>query len=112
MTFPSEHDFALFLFQLFILLSAALTAGSFLRRLGQAAVVGGIVAGVLLGPSILGAFAPELAAFLFPSSQTHMLGTIAWLGGIFLLLVAGPAVELVTLRPEGRGGLSTRLMGI
>ena len=112
MTFPSEHDFALFLFQLFILLSAALTAGSFLRRLGQAAVVGEIVAGVLLGPSILGAFAPELAAFLFPSSQTHMLGTIAWLGGIFLLLVAGTEVELATLRHERRVVLSTSLMGI
>ena len=112
MTFPSEHDFALFLFQLFILLSVALTAGSFLRRLGQAAVVGEIVAGVLLGPSILGAFAPELAAFLFPSSQTHMLGTIAWLGGIFLLLVAGTEVELATLRHERRVVFSTSLMGI
>ena len=112
MSFPSEHDFALFLFQLFILLSAALTAGSFLRRLGQAAVVGEIVAGVLLGPSILGAFAPELAAFLFPSSQTHMLGTIAWLGGIFLLLVAGTEVDLATLRHERRVVLSTSLMGI
>ena len=61
MTFPSEHDFALFLFQLFILLSVALTLGSFLRRLGQAAVVGEIVAGVLLGPSILGVLAPKWA---------------------------------------------------
>ena len=61
MTFPSEQDFALLLFQLFLLLSAALTLGSFLRRLGQAAVVGEIFAGVLLGPSILGALAPGLA---------------------------------------------------
>lgn len=112
MIFPSEHDFALFLFQLFILLSAALTLGSFLRRLGQAAVVGEIVAGVLLGPSILGAFAPELAAFLFPSWQTHMLGTIAWLGSIFLLLVAGTEVDLATLRHERRVVFSTSLMGI
>jgi len=112
MTFPSEHDFALFLFQLFVLLSVALTLGSFLRRLGQAAVVGEIVAGVLLGPSILGALAPEWALFLFPSSQTHMLGTIAWLGGIFLLLAAGTEVELATLRQECRVVLSTSLMGI
>ena len=41
MTFPSEQDFALFLFQLFTLLSVALTLESFLRKLGQAAVVGG-----------------------------------------------------------------------
>ena len=66
MTFPSEHDFALLLFQLFILLSAALTLGSFLRRLGQAAVVGEIVAGVLLGPSILGALA--ISPYLYGST--------------------------------------------
>ena len=112
MTFPSEHDFALFLFQLFVLLSVALTLGSFLRRLGQAAVVGEIVAGVLLGPSILGALAPEWALFLFPSSQTHMLGTIAWLGGIFLLLVAGTEVDLATLRHERRVVFTTSLLGI
>jgi Kef-type K+ transport system membrane component KefB len=112
MTFPSEHDFALFLFQLFVLLSAALALGSFLRRFGQAAVVGEIVAGVLLGPSILGAFAPDLAAQLFPPSQTHMLGTLAWLGGIFLLLAAGTEVDLATLRHEYRVVFTTSLLGI
>jgi len=112
MTFPSEHDFALFLFQLFVILSVALTLGSFLRRLGQAAVVGEIVAGVLLGPSILGALAPDWALFLFPASQTHMLGTIAWLGSVFLMLVAGTEVNLATLRHERRALLSTSLMGI
>jgi Kef-type K+ transport system membrane component KefB len=112
MTFPSEHDFALFLFQLFIILSVALTLGSVLRRLGQAAVVGEIVAGVLLGPSILGAFAPDLEALLFPSSQTHMLGTISWLGSIFLLLAAGTEVDLATLRHERRVVFTTSLLGI
>ncbi|HWO43174.1 MAG TPA: cation:proton antiporter [Candidatus Eisenbacteria bacterium] len=112
MTFPSEHDFALFLFQLFILLSVALVAGSILRRFGQAAVVGEIVAGVLLGPSILGAFAPNLAASLFPPSQTHMLGTIAWLGSIFLLFAAGSEVDLATLKHERRVLFTTSLLGI
>lgn len=112
MTFPSEQDFALLLFQLFILLSAALTLGSFLRRFGQAAVVGEIFAGVLLGPSLLGALAPELALSLFPSAQTHMLGTLAWLGSIFLLMVAGTEVDLATLKHEGRVVFSTSLVGI
>ena len=112
MTFPSEHDFGLFLLQLFILLSAALAAGSFLRRLGQAAVVGEILAGVLLGPSVLGALAPQWASFLFPPSQTHMLGTIAWLGGVFLLMVAGTEVDFATLRHERRVVCATSLFGI
>lgn len=47
MTFPSEQDFALFLFQLFILLSVALVLGGLFRRLGQPSVVGEILAGVV-----------------------------------------------------------------
>ena len=90
----------------------ALTLGSLLRRLGQAAVVGEILAGVLLGPSILGALAPDLASFLFPSGQTHMLGTVAWLGSVFLLFVAGTEVNLATLRHEGRPVFTTSVLGI
>jgi Kef-type K+ transport system membrane component KefB len=112
MTFPSEHDFALFLFQLFILLSTALILGGILRRLGQPAVAGEILAGVVLGPSILGAFAPEFAAMIFPSEQTHMLGTIAWLGSIFLLLAAGTEVDVATLSHERRVVFTTSLLGI
>jgi len=47
MTFPSEQDFALFLFQLFLILSAALVLGGLFRRLGQPPVVGEILAWVL-----------------------------------------------------------------
>jgi Kef-type K+ transport system membrane component KefB len=49
MTFPSEQDFALFLFQLFILLCAAMGLGGLFRRLGQPPVVGEILAGVMIG---------------------------------------------------------------
>lgn len=112
MSFPSEHDFALFLFQLFVLLSAALGLGGLFRRLGQPAVVGEILAGILLGPSVLGVLAPSLSAALFPPHQTHMLGTLAWLGSVFLLLVAGTEVDLATIRHERRAILSTSAAGI
>lgn len=112
MTFPSEHDFALFLFQLVILLSLALGLGELFRRLGQATVIGEILAGVLLGPSILGTLAPDLSSALFPASQTLMLGSLAWLGSVFLLLVAGTEVNLTTLHREGRVVFSTSVMGI
>jgi len=112
MTFPSEQGFALFLFQLFILSSVALVLGAGCRRLGQPTVVGEILAGVFLGPSILGTLAPEFSAGLFPASQTHMLGILAWLGSVFLLLVAGAEVNLATLRRERRVIFSTSLMGV
>jgi Kef-type K+ transport system membrane component KefB len=63
--FPSEQDFALLLFQLFILLSLALGLGELLRRFGHPTVIGEILAGVLLGPSILGTLAPQISGALF-----------------------------------------------
>jgi hypothetical protein len=67
--FPSEQDFALLLFQLFILLSLALALGEALRRFGHPTVIGEIFAGVLLGPSILGTLAPQISAALFHGPQ-------------------------------------------
>lgn len=112
MSFPSEHEFALFLFQLFTLLSLALGLGELFRRFGQPTVIGEILAGVLLGPSILGTLAPGTSSALFPPDQTYMLGSLAWLGSVFLLLVAGTEVNLTTVHREGRTVLSTSVMGI
>ncbi len=112
MTFPSEHDFALFLFQLFTVLSLALALGETFRRLGQPTVIGEILAGVLLGPSVLGALSPETWSALFPGPQTQLLGSLAWFGSVFLLLVAGTEVNVATLHREGRTVIFTSILGI
>jgi Kef-type K+ transport system membrane component KefB len=112
MIFPSEHDFALLLFQLFTLLSLALGLGELVRRFGHPTVIGEILAGVLLGPSILGAMAPQISAALFHGPQTQLLGSLAWLGSVFLLLVAGTEVNLATLIRERRVVAFTSLIGI
>lgn len=112
MTFPSEQDFALLLFQLFVLLCSALTLGELFRRLGQPSVIGEILAGILLGPSFLGALAPQLNASLFVGPQTQLLGSLAWLGSVFLLLLAGTETNLATLVRERRVVALTSLIGI
>lgn len=112
MTFPSEHDFALLLFQLSLILGSAFALGAVARRFGQPAVIGEVLAGVLLGPSILGALAPQWSTALFPAQQTQMLGTVAWLGSVFLLLVTGMEINLAILRQEARAIVSTSIWGI
>lgn len=102
MTFPTEEDFALLLFQLFLLLSSALGLGELFRRLGQPTVIGEILAGILLGPSILGFLAPSVSAALFPGPQTQLLGSMAWLGSVFLLLVAGLEINFSILVQQRR----------
>jgi Kef-type K+ transport system membrane component KefB len=110
--FPSEQDFALLLFQLFVLLSVALGLGELFRRFGQPTVIGEILAGVLLGPSVFGALAPQISTALFHGPQTQLLGSLAWLGSVFLLLVAGTEINFATLVQERRVVALTSLVGI
>jgi Kef-type K+ transport system membrane component KefB len=110
--FPSEHDFALLLFQLFVLLSLSLGLGELFRRFRQPTVIGEILAGVLLGPSLLGLLAPGISSALFPGPQTQLLGSLAWLGSVFLLLVAGLEINFAILIQQRRLVAFTSLVGI
>src|SRR5262249_60624135 len=61
------------LLQVFIIITAAGLAGRMARRLGQPAVVGEMVAGILLGPSLFGWIAPAAFQLVFPSSSFEPL---------------------------------------
>lgn len=112
MSFPSEHDFTLFLFQLFVVLSLTLGLGELFRRIGQPTIVGEILGGVILGPSVLGTFAPELWQAFLPAPQSQLLGNTAWLGSIFFLLLAGTEVNLASLHRQGRAVLWTSFLAL
>ncbi len=82
-----------------IALTAVLVVGRSLavlfRRVGQPPVIGEIVAGILLGPSLLGRVWPEAAAFVLPQSVAPNLGMIAQLGVILYMFLVG-----LELNPE------------
>lgn len=72
---PSNYDLVIHLFlQLTIILAACRAVGWVLRYLGQAQVVSEMIAGVLLGPSLLGLLAPRLQQYLFPTSMALTVG--------------------------------------
>src|SRR4051812_49519605 len=83
-------------------------------RLDQPAVMGQLIAGILLGPSVLGALWPEAQQFLFPKSpeQKAMLDGIAQFGILLLLLLAGMETELALVRDVRRAAFSASLSGI
>ena len=80
-----------FLFSLATLLFFSLTVGSTFSILGLPRVIGEICAGIILGPSMLGIFSPDLFAWLFSGSagQEQLLSVFYWLGMIFLMFTAG-----------------------
>jgi Kef-type K+ transport system membrane component KefB len=76
--------------------------GLLFRYTQQPPVIGEIVAGILLGPSLLGRVWPEAAAFVLPPSVAPFLGVIAQLGIILYMFRIGLELDLGVLRERGR----------
>jgi Kef-type K+ transport system membrane component KefB len=87
---------------LLIALAAVVIAGRLLGRLfaaiGQPPVIGEVIAGVLLGPSLLGAVAPAAYLFLLPPSVIPYLGVVAQLGVVLYMFLVGLDLDVDRLR--------------
>src|SRR5215204_2109834 len=71
-----------FIVQIILLLVCGRLMGEAMQRMGQPAIMGQLLAGVLLGPSVFGALAPELQHAIFPRTpeQSAMIGAVSQLG--------------------------------
>jgi Kef-type K+ transport system membrane component KefB len=83
------RNVSIFFLQMFVILAACRFFGWLVRRwLRQPPVIGEMIAGVVLGPSLLGLFAPGVQAFLFPPESKPILDVVAQLGiGLYMFLV-------------------------
>src|SRR6266849_3945076 len=108
---PSE---VIFLGQIIALLVCGRLMGELMQRIGQPAVMGQLIAGILLGPSVLGAFWPEVQQSLFPASpdQKAMIDAVAQLGILLLLLLTGMETDLSVVRRSRRTAFSVSIAGI
>lgn len=93
------------LLQIIVIVGAARLTGAAFRRLGQPAVIGEIVAGILVGPSVLGAASPGAFAFLFTPGSTELLHLFAEIGVILFLFAVGLELDLDLLRRRARTAL-------
>lgn len=76
--------------------------GSLFRYIGQPPVIGEVVAGLMLGPSLLGALWPAAGSWLLPSSVEPFLGAIAQLGIVLYMFQMGLEFNHTDLRGKGR----------
>lgn len=98
---PLGDRAASFFLAVVAVVAATSLAGIVAVRLGQPRVMGEIVAGILLGPTLLGEIAPDLQAELFSASTLDVLGVVANFGLIVYMFIIG--VELETGALRGRG---------
>jgi Kef-type K+ transport system membrane component KefB/nucleotide-binding universal stress UspA family protein len=91
----TEHEVLLFLIQLTLLVGVARIFGWLMKSIGQPPVVGELLAGVVLGPTVFGRVAPETFEWIFGDMNVQsVIFGLAWLGVIMLLVVIGFETDL------------------
>jgi Kef-type K+ transport system membrane component KefB/nucleotide-binding universal stress UspA family protein len=108
---PSE---AVFVAQLVLLMLVGRLLGEAMQRIGQPSVMGQLLAGILLGPSLLGWLWPDLQHWIFPAvkEQKSMMDAVSQFGILLLLLLTGMETDLKLVRKVGRAAASISLTGV
>jgi K+:H+ antiporter len=97
-----------------VLLAVARILGELAKRLDQPHILGEILAGILLGPTVLGNLAPQWTAWLFPTQGPNAIffQGFTTLAVVMFMLVVGMEVDLSLLWRQGRSAMSVSFAGI
>lgn len=96
------HPLALLLAQIISILFVARLFGWICKRIGQPTVIGEMIAGIVLGPSLLGMFFPQYSAMLFPAASLGNLQFLSQIGLILFMYVVGMELDLSVLRKKAK----------
>jgi Kef-type K+ transport system membrane component KefB/nucleotide-binding universal stress UspA family protein len=110
----ADHTTAIFAAELILLLFFGRMLGEGMSRIGQPAIFGQLLAGVLLGPSVFGLLMPELRHVIFPGTPAlkSMIDAVSQIGILLLLLLTGMETNLSLVNRKRRAVISTSFFGI
>lgn len=104
---------SLLLTQLLVILVAAWACGQLLRAIGQPPVIGEMAAGLMLGPLVFGALAPQLHASLFPAASLAPLSSLGTIGLVLFMFIIGAELRPVEgTRAQVRAASAVSMLGI
>ncbi|MFI1200850.1 cation:proton antiporter [Streptomyces sp. NPDC020883] len=109
---PAVDPVAHLLLALPLIMACGQVAGVLCRRVGQAPVIGEILVGIALGPSLLGAVWPEGQRWLFPADLLPVLNALAQLGLVLFMFLIGYELDLRHVRSRGRTAVLVSNAGI
>lgn len=95
-----HHPLALLLSQIVTIILAARLLGWICIKIKQPSVIGEMIAGIILGPSLLGMYFPEFSAFLFPKESLGNLQFLSQIGLILFMYIVGMELDLSVLRKK------------
>ncbi len=107
-----SHPVAVFILQLITIIIASQLCAYLFKKIGQPAVMGEIVAGILLGPSLMGAIAPGFTAFIFPAASLGNLQMLSQVGLILFMFVIGMELDPALIRKKAGAAVLISNMSI
>ncbi len=95
-----SHPVSVFILQLILIIVVSRIFAYLFRKIGQPSVMGEIVAGILLGPSLMGTLFPAFSAFVFPAASISHIQLLSQVGLILFMFVVGMELDLKTLKQK------------
>jgi Kef-type K+ transport system membrane component KefB len=93
-----QHPLAILILQILTIILIARLFGWIMNKIGQPTVIGEIVAGIFLGPSLLGLFFPQFSNFLFPVDSLDNLQFLSQIGLILFMFIIGMELDVGILK--------------
>lgn len=97
-----HHPLALLLLQIIAIVVVARVFGWIFNKIGQPSVIGEIIAGIALGPSLFGMYFPGASAFLFPTESLGNLQILSQVGLVLFMFVIGMELDLKVLKSKAK----------
>jgi Kef-type K+ transport system membrane component KefB len=94
------HPLAVLILQVIAIILVSRIFGFIFNKIGQPTVIGEIIAGIMLGPSVVGLFLPDVSHFLFPAGSLPNLQFLSQVGLILFMFVIGMELDLKVLRHQ------------
>ncbi|HEX5832445.1 MAG TPA: cation:proton antiporter [Pyrinomonadaceae bacterium] len=92
---------SILLLQIVVILAVAGLFSRLFRRIGQPPVMGEMIAGIVLGPSVLGFFFPQAMTFVFPASSLETLRLLSQIGVVLFMFIVGMELNVRHVKEKG-----------
>jgi len=100
-----QHPLAILILQILTIILIARLFGWMMNKIGQPTVIGEIVAGIFLGPSLLGLFFPQFSNFLFPIDSLDNLQFLSQIGLILFMFIIGMEIDVGILKKSAHDAI-------
>jgi len=104
-TIDVRHSLSILILQILVIVIFSRVLGRLMSLIGQPTVIGEIIAGIMLGPSLLGMYFPEVSSFLFPVESLTNLQFLSQIGLILFMFIIGMELDMGIIKQRAKAAL-------